>query len=70
MKDLTVEYGRIREESRLDRTGAETLFVIVPFYVGTHGPFTERMTQAEYRDGVTLRSRVEAIKATLQNLPG
>lgn len=69
MPDETVEYGRIRQEPRIDRTGAEENWIVVPFWIGKHGPFTERFTLAEYQDGVTVRTRVEAVKATLRALP-
>jgi hypothetical protein len=69
MTDLPVEYGRIRQQTGFDRAGNAIEEMIVPFHIGPHGPFTERMTLAEYNDGVTLRSRVDRIKATLSGLP-
>lgn len=69
MPDETVEYGRVREESRLDRTGKELVQVVVPIWIGDHGPFYERLTREEYRDSFTLRTRVEALKATIRSHP-
>ena len=69
MDDLKVEYGRIRQQTTFDRAGNAVEMMVVPFHIGTHGPFTEQMTLAEYNDGVTLRARVDRIKATINALP-
>lgn len=69
MTDLTVTYGRIREQTRFDLTGAEVVEIVVPFHIGNHGPFTEKLTKQEYAEGRELAARVEAIKKTLQGLP-
>lgn len=69
MVDLTVQYGRIRQQTTFDRAGNAVEQMVIPFHIGQHGPFTETMTLAEYNDGITLRSRVEKIKATLTGLP-
>lgn len=69
MPDFDVSYGRIRQESRFDQTGAESVAVIVPFYIGKHGPFTERFTLAEYEDGMSVRNRIDRMRQALQTLP-
>ena len=70
MPDQDVSYGRIREQSRFDNTGAEIVEILVPIYIGKHGPFTERFTKVEYTDGITLRARVDALRRSLDQLPG
>jgi len=68
MNELVIEYGRIRDESRLDRNGNVVNEKLVTFYIGPHGPFHERFPA----DGFTqdqVRQRVEALRRELQNLP-
>ena len=36
------------EDARYDLAGARTSFIRVEFYVGTHGPFVERLEKATY----------------------
>ena len=69
MADTDISYGRIRQESRFDQTGAETVSYVVPIYIGKHGPFTERFTSTEYLDGFSVQQRVEQLKASLSSLP-
>lgn len=67
--DLTVKYGRIREASRLDLTGAEVTEILVPIHIGAHGPFSERFTREEYAGGLELPRRVELLKQQIRGLP-
>lgn len=69
MEDLTVSYGRIRQQTRFDATGTAIEEVVVPIHIGAHGPFTERFTLAEYSDGVSLPARIAKLKTALQTLP-
>lgn len=69
MAEFPVRYGRIREEPRISPQGLEVVSIVVPIWLGDHGPFTERLSKEEYADGTTLRARVEALKTTLRGLP-
>lgn len=66
---LRVEYGRVRDEARLNRDGTSETLKVVPIFIGPHGPMVERFTQAEFADGVTVRNRVEQLRASLDKLP-
>lgn len=68
MEDLTVTYGTIRDDSSFDRDGTVTAYKTVPFFIGKHGPFLERIpANADW--GQELARRVAALKATLEMLP-
>ena len=69
MADESVEYGRIRQTTEIDRTGAQADVVIVPIYINKHGPFTERFTPAEWADGYQVSQRIEQLRARLRALP-
>jgi len=66
--DLTVVYGVIRDEYDFDRDGTPVPHKLVPFFIGKHGPFTERIpTTPDW--GQELARRVAALKVSLQSLP-
>lgn len=69
MSDDAIKYGRIRQETRFSPQGTEESWIIVPIWIGGHGPFTERFSQAEYSDGFTLQQRIEKLRQTLTALP-
>lgn len=69
VEDLTIKYGKVRQQTRFDETSTAIEEIIIPIYLGAHGPFTERFTTAEYADGFTVLQRVERLKAALLALP-
>jgi len=66
--DLPVIYGVIRDEYDFDRDGTPVPSKLVPFFIGKHGPFTERIP-ATSDWALELARRVAALKAALQSLP-
>jgi hypothetical protein len=63
---LAIEYGRVRQEPKVERDGVTVIErIVVPFFIGKHGPFTERMTIEEYHSGEAER-RAEAMRARLE----
>jgi hypothetical protein len=69
MTELEIKYGRIRQGSRIDTTGAEVIEIVVPIHIGNHGPFTERFTLAEWEGQIAVRARIDRLKAMLAGLP-
>lgn len=68
MTDTTVEIGTITDEPAFDRFGKPIGSVKrVPFFIGKHGPFTERIP-ADANWELELQRRIEALKQTLQRL--
>lgn len=68
MNEYEVEYGRIRDESRLDRSGAVVNEKIVTFWIGKHGPFHERFPAENFTTDV-VRPVVDRLRQQLMNLP-
>lgn len=68
MDDLRIEYGSIRDESNLTRTGEVIREKICTFWIGKHGPFVERFPAADFTQA-KLAERVEALRTTLRTLP-
>jgi hypothetical protein len=69
MEDLAVTYGRIRQEPRFERDGTTVTEIIVPIFLGKHGPFTERFSEADWSNPLAVAARVDALKQTLRTLP-
>lgn len=66
--DLTVNFKRISDEALVDFKGDVVKYKRYDFFIGTHGPFTERVPL----DGFTeneINLRVQKLKAHLQALP-
>jgi hypothetical protein len=68
MDDLTVTYRNISDESRVERDGTVSNWKRFDFFIGKHGPFTERIARDTYTDA-ELQSRITRLKAMVQNAP-
>jgi hypothetical protein len=68
MPDLTVTYKRISDESSIDFTGAVVKVRRYDFFIGQHGPFTERVALENFNEA-EIATRVQRLKNQLQNLP-
>jgi hypothetical protein len=66
--DLTVVYRNIQDEVLPTREGTVERFKRVDFFIGKHGPFTERIP-LDVNFDLEITRRVAALKASLQNLP-
>lgn len=69
MPDTTIKWARIRETTEFDLGGNAQPVIIGVFYIGTHGPFTERFTREEWLDPIKKQQRVDALRATIVSLP-
>jgi hypothetical protein len=68
--DLKVNYTLIRDRDVPDpQSGRVTRFREVTFYLGDHGPFTERLDLAAGDPTPELARRVQLLKQSLQSLP-
>lgn len=65
---LTVDFKAVYDESLLNRDGTVTKYRRYDFYIGKHGPFTERVPLDGFTDG-EINTRVVKLKAHVQNLP-
>jgi hypothetical protein len=65
---LAIDFKVISDESLLNRDGTVTKVRRYDFYIGKHGPFTERVPLDTFTDG-EINARVARLKAHLQNLP-
>jgi hypothetical protein len=68
MDDLTVSYRNISDESRVERDGSVSNWKRFDFYIGKHGPFTERLARDTFTDA-ELVGRIARLKAMIQNAP-
>lgn len=66
--DYNIRYAPIKEESQISFDGTVTPMKVVRFWIGKHGPFTEKFTADKFTPD-DLRVRAEALRRTLQNLP-
>ncbi|PYQ92471.1 MAG: hypothetical protein DMG02_01340 [Acidobacteria bacterium] len=48
MPEPDIQITSIVEDNRYDRDGQRTSFIRVTFFVGKHGPFTERFEKDAY----------------------
>lgn len=64
-----LEWGRAREQSVINRDGTEATYIVVQFWIGKHGPFTERFTRDEWLDPIAKQQRVDKLRQSVMNLP-
>lgn len=69
MTATDIKIVKVTEERPIGPEGKVMPEVVLTFTVGTHGPFTERGTKAEFDSGV-LAQRVTTFVQKLANLPG
>jgi len=66
--NLPVNYASIRDEFNFSQDGTPEPFKTATFYLGKHGPFTERLAAtADWH--LELARRIAALKAALEALP-
>jgi hypothetical protein len=65
---LAIDFKVVSDESLLNRDGTVTKVRRYDFYIGKHGPFTERVPLDTFTDS-EIQTRVGRLKAHLQNLP-
>jgi hypothetical protein len=65
---LAVDFKVISDESLLNRDGTVSKVRRYDFYIGKHGPFTERVPLDNFTDS-EIQTRVTRLKTHLQNLP-
>ena len=65
--DYTVNFRNVQDEARPERDGV-VRYRRYDFYIGKHGPFTERVPLDGFTDAEITR-RVEALRAHLRTLP-
>jgi hypothetical protein len=68
MSDTTVRYKNVSDETIYDQLGAPTKVRRYDFFIGTHGPFTERVPLENFSEA-EIATRVQRIKAHLAGLP-
>lgn len=67
VEDLALHHLKVRDETRPALDGETTEhFKLVKFYLGRHGPFTERLDAAA--SSADINARVEAIRSTLRGV--
>jgi hypothetical protein len=59
MLDKDIQVIRQAQDAAMDRDGSTTRFIRVDFYVGKHGPFTEKFP----RDNFTAQVRDDKLNA-------
>lgn len=64
---LTVQDIRVRDETRFSRLGEVIDEKVVTFYIGAHGPFTERFAAAEFTDAL-FAARAQQLRAQLERM--
>ncbi len=63
MLDPDIEVTRQLEDRRYERDGTAVPFIRVEYYVGTHGPFTEKFDKTEtWHEQRDARLNAEALK--------
>lgn len=65
--DLTVDYTDIRDESTPQRDGTFLRQRRYVFYLGQHGPFTERVPLENF-DETEIKRRVDKVRAHVESL--
>jgi hypothetical protein len=65
---LAIDFKVVSDESLLNRDGTVTKVRRYDFYIGKHGPFTERVPLDNFADS-EIQTRVARLKAHIQNLP-
>jgi hypothetical protein len=68
MEDLSVNAMKVRDESLYERDGSTSRQRVYSFYLGKHGPFTERVPLANF-DEYEIGRRVTELQRQLGNLP-
>lgn len=66
--DLTVRYKNIADESLVQFDGTVRKFKRYDFFIGTFGPFTERIALDEFTDQA-IASKITALKQHVLTLP-
>ena len=66
--ELLLNGERVRDDFRYER-GADPIPVkVLTFYLGKHGPFTEKFDAADFVPS-TVQARVETLRSTLRAIP-
>lgn len=65
--DLTQQITSVSDETTFDRSGQPVMNKRVTFYLGKHGPFTERFPAAEF-SATAVQQRIDALRQQLQLL--
>lgn len=68
MDDFPVDGMKVKDESEYQRDGSTRRVRVFTFYLGKHGPFTERVALDDYDSGEIGR-RVDQLRAELRALP-
>lgn len=66
--DLKVEFRNVSDETRVERDGTTTAYKRYDFYIGKHGPFTERVRADAFTES-EIATRVEKMRTHLRTLP-
>jgi hypothetical protein len=66
--DLPIDYTDIRDEPSYQRDGSVLMQRRATFYIGTFGPFVERLPNDE-NFTTELHRRADALRRNLQGLP-
>lgn len=69
MEEFRVENYRVRDDFRYERNADPVPVVVVTFYLGRHGPFTERFDKAAF-SAEAFNQRVEQLRAQLRLIGG
>ncbi|NUR76054.1 MAG: hypothetical protein HOQ28_07215 [Thermoleophilia bacterium] len=67
--DFAIEWGPARDESIPQRDGSIARYKTYTFWIGKHGPFTERVPREPAFDELEINRRAESIRTHLRSLP-
>lgn len=68
MAELDADFIKVTDESTYDRSGTVVRNKTYVFFLGKHGPFTERIP-LEHFDEFEIGRRVETLRRHLASLP-
>jgi hypothetical protein len=66
--DFAVQAMKVKDESMYELDGTTSRQRVYSFYLGKHGPFTERVPLANF-DEQEIHRRIDTIKRQLAGLP-
>lgn len=66
--DFAVQAMKVKDESMYELDGSTSRQRVYSFYLGKHGPFTERVPLANF-DEQEIHRRIDTIKRQLAGLP-
>jgi len=69
MENNTVNGVTVKQENQIDGNGKTVSHIVVTFFVGTHGPFTQTFPLATFDPG-QVQQALQAFAAKLAQLPG